>query len=49
MKICDASLLRRKPLEDDAEALASVAQVLADVRARGDDALRDYTERFDIV
>ena len=49
MRICDRSLLRRRPLEDDAEALASVAAVLADVRLRGDAALCDLTARFDGV
>jgi len=38
------------PLEgDDAEALASVRAIIADVRDRGDAALRDLTERFDGV
>ena len=49
MKICDRSLLERRPIDDDAERLAAVAAVLAAVRARGDAALREYTERFDRV
>src|SRR5436309_1586808 len=49
MRICDRSLLQRRPIDDDAERLTAVAAVIAAVRARGDDALRDYTERFDRV
>jgi histidinol dehydrogenase len=49
MRICDRRLLERRPIDDDAERLASVAAVLANVRARGDAALREYTQRFDHV
>ena len=49
MRICDRHLLDRRPIDDDAERLAMVAAVLGEVRARGDAALRDYTERFDHV
>jgi histidinol dehydrogenase len=41
-----ASLLDRATAAD-AEVAASVAQIVADVRARGDAALLEYTERFD--
>ena len=33
--------------ESDADVTQDVAAILADVKARGDDALRDYTARFD--
>jgi len=49
MRICDRHLLDRRPIDDDAERLAAVAAVIAGVRARGDAALREYTERFDRV
>lgn len=49
MRICDRRLLERRPIDDDAERLAAVAAVLAAVRARGDAALREYTERYDHV
>jgi histidinol dehydrogenase len=49
MKICDRSLLRRRPGDDDARYLAPVQAILADVRARGDEAVREYTARFDGV
>ncbi|MEQ1856524.1 MAG: histidinol dehydrogenase [Longimicrobiales bacterium] len=41
-------LLDRKP-SDDAEVAAAVAGMLADVRVRGDAALRDMAQRFDGV
>ena len=40
-----AALSRRAP--DDAGPLEAVRGIVADVRARGDDALRELTERFD--
>ncbi len=49
MRICDRHLLDRRPIDDDAERLAAVAAVIAAVRARGDSALREYTEHFDRV
>jgi histidinol dehydrogenase len=49
MRICDRHLLDRRPIDDDTERLAAVSAVIAAVRARGDAALRDYTERFDRV
>jgi histidinol dehydrogenase len=49
MKICDRSLLRRRPLDEDLAHLQRVAGILAEVRARGDAALRDYTSQFDHV
>ena len=49
MRICDRSLLQRRRLELGDEYLAPVAEILAAVRARGDDALREYTVRFDGV
>ncbi|MDQ7820440.1 MAG: histidinol dehydrogenase [Armatimonadota bacterium] len=40
----------RTPLEpDDEEVRAAVARIIADVRARGDAAVREYTRRFDGV
>jgi histidinol dehydrogenase len=36
----------RRP-SDDAAKVAAVREIIAEVRARGDDALRQYTERFD--
>jgi histidinol dehydrogenase len=43
-------LLERAPTDDDGGALASAtAAILADVRARGDVALREMAERFDRV
>lgn len=38
-----------RPTQDGAGPLAAVQEILAEVRARGDDALRDLTERFDGV
>jgi histidinol dehydrogenase len=49
MKICDRSLLRRKPIDSDARYAQPVAEIVAAVRARGDAALREYTARFDRV
>src|SRR5262245_54069123 len=49
MKICDRSLLRRQPIDADDKYTAPVAAILADVRAGGDAALREYTARFDRV
>src|SRR5574341_770336 len=49
MKIRDRSLLKRKALDEDPAVLERVAAILADVRARGDAALRDLTARFDGV
>jgi len=49
MKICDRSLLKRKPIDEDRTALDRVSGILADVRARGDAALRDYSVKFDRV
>ena len=43
-----ARLLDRKP-SDDTEVATAVARMLADVRARGDAALRDLAQRFDGV
>ena len=41
-----AALLDRAP-EADAQVTATVAAIIADIRARGDDALIEYTNRFD--
>jgi histidinol dehydrogenase len=49
MKICDRTLLRRVPLDADPRYAAPVAEIVAEVRARGDVALREYTARFDRV
>jgi histidinol dehydrogenase len=49
MKICDRSLLRRRPLDEDLTQLQRVAGILAEVRTRGDAALREYTTTFDHV
>jgi len=49
MKIRDRSLLRRKAIDEDPVYLERVTAILADVRARGDAALRDLTARFDGV
>jgi histidinol dehydrogenase len=48
MRICNRSLLQRRPLDDDA-ALAAVVKIIAAVRARGDEALRELTAKFDQV
>jgi len=44
-----AGLLRRPTLEEDQETASAVAAILADVRARGDAALREQTRRLDGV
>jgi histidinol dehydrogenase len=49
MKIRDRSLLRRKPIDDDAATLDSVTRIVRDVRARGDSAVREFTAKFDGV
>ncbi len=49
MKICDRSLLQRKPFDEDLTHLERVAAILADVRARGDAALRECTAQFDRI
>lgn len=49
MKICDRTLLKRKGLEDDPVYLERTQAIIAAVRARGDAALRELTERFDQV
>jgi len=49
MKICDRSLLQRRPIDDDEAHLAPVREIVAAIRARGDSALREYTTRFDHV
>jgi len=49
MKICDRSLLRRRPIDSDAQYTQPVAEIVAAVRTRGDAALREYTARFDRV
>jgi histidinol dehydrogenase len=42
-----AAALRRPASVPDAERRSKVAAIIADVRARGDAAVRDYTRRFD--
>jgi len=44
-----AALLKRPAQRDAAELERGVASIIADVRARGDAALADYTRRFDGV
>ena len=44
-----AAALRRPAAASDAERRTKVAAIIADVRARGDAALLEYTERFDGV
>jgi histidinol dehydrogenase len=44
-RLADAELQRAGGL--DAEVLGVAAKIIEDVRERGDDALRDYTKRFD--
>ncbi len=44
-----AEVLPAPKIVDDADAAATVRTVLADVRLRGDESLRDFTERFDRV
>jgi len=45
----DSVLARRGGDEDSSRVDATVAGIIAEVRKRGDDALIDYTERFDRV
>jgi histidinol dehydrogenase len=47
MQFRDRDWLKRKPMIEDQAALARVTAILADVRARGDAALREYTLQFD--
>jgi histidinol dehydrogenase len=49
MKLCDRSLLRRRPIDADAGYVELVMAVLAAVREQGDAAVRAYTARFDHV
>jgi histidinol dehydrogenase len=49
MKLCDRSLLRRRPIDADARYVEPVTAVLAAVREQGDAAVRAYTARFDHV
>ena len=49
MRICDRRLLERRPIDDDVERMAAVAAIVSAVRARGDAAVREYTQRFDHV
>ncbi len=41
------ALFRRERVRTDPEVTAAVAQIIEDVRGRGDAALREYTKRFD--
>jgi histidinol dehydrogenase len=43
----DLSATLAPHVPDDPEPVAAVREIIADVRARGDDALRELTERFD--
>ena len=43
------ALLRRPAVEDDAAIREAVLKIVADVRDRGDDALRELTARLDRV
>lgn len=43
------SLLQRPAITEGANITATVAQVIADIRQRGDDALTELTEKFDRV
>ena len=49
MRICDRRLLERRPIDADTQMVANVAAILADVRARGDTAVREHTARLDHV
>ena len=49
MKLRDRSFLKRQEFFDDPVYLDRVSAILADVRARGDAALRELTARFDRV
>lgn len=44
-----AAALRRPPATASRELRTAVAQIISEVRARGDAALRDFTQRFDGV
>jgi histidinol dehydrogenase len=44
-----AGVLRRAPLDDDAAVAESVARIIAEVRAGGDEALRALSARYDGV
>jgi histidinol dehydrogenase len=46
MKLRDRSWLKRKPIIEDLTYLERVAAILADVRTRGDAAVREYTAKF---
>jgi histidinol dehydrogenase len=47
MKLRDRSLLQRKRIDDDPLYRERVTAILAEVRTRGDAALREFTARFD--
>jgi histidinol dehydrogenase len=49
MRICDRALLKRKSFLDDDRHLQAVTEILAEVRAGGDSAVRALTARFDRV
>ncbi len=49
LAVARATVLCRKPLDDDAATTAAVAAIIAEVRAGGDTALRACSERFDGV
>jgi histidinol dehydrogenase len=44
-----AGILRRAFLDDDTATVTTVAEIITNVRQRGDAALREYTHRFDGV
>jgi histidinol dehydrogenase len=49
VQIRDRAWLKRKTVFEDPNALTHVSAILAEVRTRGDAALREYTARFDHV
>lgn len=49
LEVARAGVLRRAPLDEDQATAAVVTTILADVRSRGDTALRELTARFDGV
>ncbi|PDW02632.1 histidinol dehydrogenase [Candidatus Viridilinea mediisalina] len=49
LDVARAGVLRRAPLDEDTTTAAAVAAIIAEVRAGGDAALRDLSERFDGV
>ena len=49
LAVARATVLCRKPLDDDAATTAAVAAIIAEVRAGGDTAVRACSERFDGV